>query len=310
MEPREFKFKFMVMTVTATLDDTYLTVKQGVRKWKVEVARLKYLYVIDHDNVGHECILAHEAGPNQLKRVRFNASFGQQSFDEFIQAVLARRPEIDIREKPLDEAHKLMGAPNFVKWAPLIAVVLVVGAVAVFFIPAILHGLDSGQQTIDAAQCAAECDVATSNLTVRGTLLLDAAIQKETTREGSSVKTVQVYVPLVPRDWKAGDPIYLVVETPDMSNAEFDELAALDAVPAVLRDTLWEGLGSDEAEFFEKDVGLKLADEVRLLEYRAKPERDLYLGLGAIGLTLLIMVIVAIVIARKGGASRAAGKKA
>ena len=304
MAIQEFKFKFMVITIKASLDEMSLTVKQGLRTFRAEVPKLKHLYVLDHENVGHELILTHEVGPNQLKRIRFNASFGEPQFQALINAILVLRPDIDIRKLPVAEAHKLMGATNWVKKAPLIAVGLIVAVVTVMMLPTLLHGLDSGQQTLDVAQCAVECERDTDNLSVRGTLLFDDMIEKETTREGSSLRTIEYYIPLVPPDWNKGDMVHMVVETPDLSDAQFEELSTMPAIPGVLRDTWWEGLGSDELAFFKKDIALNMAPGVRLLEYKADPKDDLYLALAVIGVVFFIMFIVVIVIAIKGGASR------
>jgi hypothetical protein len=174
----------------------------------------------------------------------------------------------------------------------------------VFMWPSLLHGLDSGQQTLDVAQCAAECERDTDNLSVRGMPLFEDTIEKETTREGSSLRTVEYYIPLVPPDWKKGDAVHMVVETPDLSDEQFEQFSKMDAIPGVLRDTWWEGLGSDELAFFKKDIALNMAPGVRLLEYKADPKDDLYLALAVIGVVFLIMFIVAIVLAIKGGASR------
>ncbi|MBN2494096.1 MAG: hypothetical protein JXR96_05860 [Deltaproteobacteria bacterium] len=295
MAAQEYKFKFTVFTVTATLDDVQLTVKQGPRRMKADLATLRYLYVLDHANVGHELILACEVAPGKLKRIRFNSDFGQAEFGALVDALVQLKPEIDIRTLPIGEAHKKMGATNFVALAPVIAMLAVTGLVAVLFVPAFIHGLDSGSQTVDVKDCLGECELQTRNLIVRGVVLGDESIQKETTTEGSSAKTIEYFFPLVSEDWKPGEPVHWVIKTPELTDAEAEKIDPAAGIQVVLRDVWWEGLDSDAEDYFKNEIKLVLAEDLRMVEYQADTALEAGIGLGVVGFTLLVMAIIAIV---------------
>lgn len=298
---QEFKFKFKVVTITAILDETSLTVKQGLAKWRVGLADLRHLYVIEQEGVGLVMILSYEAGPNKLKHRRVTASPGQPGFDALIKALLARRPDIDIRDKPIPEAYALMRLSNNLKWlVPAIVGSIVLALMSLFAIPYLLHGLDSGKQVIDVTQCSTTCDVNTHNLVVRGKLLMDAAIEKETTHRRGGV-SVKYYIPLVPKDYKPGDPIYMVVETSRLSPLQLKKLAALHSFRGILRNIWFEGLDSDVVDFFRQKSGLNIADQARLLDLDASPSSDLWLALLILGVSLFVLAIAFVVAYRRIG---------
>lgn len=248
MEQKTFEFTYMMMKIKVTTDDQWVTVKQGLRSWTVAIADLKYLYIIDREGVGREMILAYEKIPGKLKRVRVNAFFGEAGFNNLLDHLLALRPDIDIRDLPSKEAHKLMKAPDVVNLTLGIMTLAFTGIMAIISAPWFIHGLDSGEQTINAGECALVCNVETRNLNVRGYLAIAFAIE-ETTENDYDV-SIDYYIPLVPFDWEPEDPVFLVLKTPDISESEFDILAKMDAIPCVLRDILWEGLGNERKTFF------------------------------------------------------------
>jgi hypothetical protein len=76
-------------------------------------------------------------------------------------------------------------------------------------------------------------------------------------------------------------------------------LARQSEFTGVLRDIWWEGLSDEAAAYFKGKMGLRLSDGARLLEYRADHKEGMWIGLLAVGVTLLIMVAVALAVARK-----------
>lgn len=101
-----FALKMALNTVHATVDETALTYKLGVSKRTVPMANLRHLYVIP-GSVRQLVISYDDAG--KLKRVTIGANDGQPAFDALVDAVLVRRPEIDIRHLPAKEANRLLG---------------------------------------------------------------------------------------------------------------------------------------------------------------------------------------------------------
>ena len=67
----------------------------------------------------------------------------------------------------------------------------------------------------------------------------------------------------------------------------------------VLRNVLWEGLASDNKDFFKSQYGLAIADPVYLCELGINTKTSLIIFFAALGLTALVMLIVVVVIARR-----------
>jgi hypothetical protein len=302
MAIQEFQFKFMVVPVKATIDEAHLTVKQGVRTFKAEIARLKHLYVLSHPNTGLECIISYETPEGKTKRMRVVGNFGEQQFSELVEALVKLKPGIDIRKMPLKEAHKLMGATNLVVVAPVIVFVVGILVVGVIFLPGLVHGFDFGQQELDITKCRATCPSATRNIILtNGYLNIEHYVEETTTttNRGSTSETVRYYIPYAALEWQKGDPIYIVVETPQISEQELDALAEKDTLQGLLRNVLWEGLPGDTKKYFETDLNLNLAPEVRLVEYGADPRFDLILPFIIMGGFAIIMLIVTIILRRQ-----------
>lgn len=307
MSAQEFNYKFMMLNIKARIEDGVLTIKQGPRRFKAEIARLRHLYIIEHENVGYELILTHEVGPNKLKRIRTNGDFKAPAFQELVDTLVQLRPEIDIREMPMAEAHKLMGAANFVGAAPWIVVALITGMMAVFLSPQILHGFDGDPQTIDVSKCQADCDIQSKKLVLKGRILVDASIAETTTstQSGSTSTSVRYFFPMVPNSWKKGDPVYWVIETPELTDDELRQVDPQKGIPGTLRDIFWEGLEDEGRNFFTKEYGLTIAEDVRLVEYKANTQVEFYIGIGVTGFVFVLMLIISIVIKRKQKAGKA-----
>ncbi len=127
--------------------------------------------------------------------------------------------------------------------------------------------------------------------------LIDAALQIETTSEGST--TVQWAIPLVPADWQHGDPVHVVLKTHELSAEEAVGLDPAAGVEGVLRTVMWEGLPTDEADDLRNNNGIDLAEDAVEVEYQADTSLDLYLGVGLVGFIFVLMSIISVVVARK-----------
>ncbi|MBN1410123.1 MAG: hypothetical protein JW969_04710 [Spirochaetales bacterium] len=291
---KEFNFKYTLISIKAVIDDTNtLSIKQGLKTWKTEILRLKHLYVITHPDTGYEMILTHEDDNGKLKKIRLNSNFGQPGFQELIDELLKLRPDIDIRDKSVKEAHKIMGTINFVRLAPVIVYIIVVGFIAVFFLPSLMHGLDSSEQILSVRDLGIPAVLKAHNVTITGACLYIENYMAVTDSKGN----IRNYIPVVPDTFIPTDPIYLVLETNGMTEPELQNLAAGDTFKGVIRNIFWEGLSLDQKAFFKSDLKLNLAEGVLLMQYDADVKEDLNIALIILGIVAVIMLAFVIIVA-------------
>ncbi len=287
---QEFKFQYTVVSNTATLDARDVRFKMGLRTQKTELSSLKHLY-IQHQMAGdlQELILTYSHG-HKLKRIRVYSNEGEVGFDQTVAAILARRPDIDIRHMPEKEALAMMGAVNTEKWSAISVPIIVTLVMAVLLYPTIKHGFDSGHEKITVAQLAKGEPLSSRNLTLtKGQLCLDTAIEKTTTKEGST--TVRYYIPVIPKRSRCDKAtVAVVLETDELTPEEDEELVSSKTIDGILKNVWWEGLGSKEHDFFVEEQGVKMAEEVALVEYQGKPGDYKLIVFVVLGLTIVIMI--------------------
>ncbi len=299
MQAQQFNFKFMVMGISAILDaQGGLRVTMGLRKLDTSLVAVKYLYVVDHGGQGgQELLLCHEVAPGKTKIFRITSDHGNPEFQRFVHTLAQLRPEADLRALDMRAAHDMMGATNVTALVPLIMVPLITACFAVFALPWFIHGLDRGHIDIDVAAFADSPELDSRNVTVHaGQLLVDQSLQIETTSDSGT--SIEWAIPLVPPDWRSGDPIHVVLKTHELSG---QEAAALDpaSIDGVVRNVLWEGLDDDETSYFRDSIGVSLSENVVEVEYQAETTMELIMGISMVGFVFVLMVIVAFVVARQ-----------
>lgn len=104
--PESFSLKMALNTVHATVDDSALTYKIGISKRTVLLSNMRHLYVVGGSV--RQLVISYDDG-GKLKRVTIGANDGQPAFDALVAAILAHRPEIDIRQLPAKQANALLG---------------------------------------------------------------------------------------------------------------------------------------------------------------------------------------------------------
>ncbi|MBN1525433.1 MAG: hypothetical protein JW904_13170 [Spirochaetales bacterium] len=291
MAVQEFQFELMTIKVAVVVDGIYCTIKQGLSTKKIELNKITYLYSHHIREITNECIIVYETDAGKSKLFRFSSNFGDPGFKKTVDAIAACKPGADIRSMPEKEAHKLMKAVNVGSITPLIVFIVVIALFSVFFLPAILHGLDSGRETVDIALCRDECKTASRNVVLSGGYLyLEVYAYDETTNDN--------FIAYVPADWSPGDPVYAVIKTPPMSESDLAGLANQEHLNLVLRNVLWEGLESDIKDYYTNELSMPLAGNVRLFEYGADTGFDLMMALVIIGLAMIILFAVMLVISR------------
>ncbi len=291
MAAQEFQFRYLMYNCTAVIDDVYLTVKQGVRTRQVELHRLRHFFVHVVPSSGIECLIGYETQEGKKKVMRFNANLGDPGFAAFAEALGKAKPAIDIRSLDAKAAHKLMGAVSIRSLVPIIVFAASAVVLAVIFLPALIHGLDSGSAVIDAAACAGTCDTASRNVT-----LTNGYVHDEYMSEQEGKRDVNHYLLYVPGGWEKTDPVYLVIKTPGYDDEMLENVATREEISGVLRNVLWEGLDNDWRTQFKNEWNITIAPESRLVEYAAEPRIEFALVAVIIGTMLAVTLILSVVV--------------
>lgn len=299
-EARTFRFRYTLYMVDARLDDHQIVVKTGIRTVAAPFAGLRQLYVVrapGRDDV--ELLLGYVDARGRQRRLRAFADRDQPGFDQLVEAILARRPEIDIRHLSVSEAYRRTGSKEMEGVALPVVMLLGVLVVAVLFGPMLVHGFDRGHAEVTLAQLIAGDLPDTRNLVVtEARAAIDEAVQAQAGAD-AKLQTVTAYIPLVSPERVPGELVRVVLEVRGLKAAAFDELAGVRRFPGVLRDVWWEGLAQRTRKAFD-ERGVALADEVRLVQYRADGRQDLALAGGVLGLMLLLIAGVWWVLRKRG----------
>lgn len=302
-ETQRFAFRYTVFNVAATLDATHLQARSGMRTVVVPIARLQQLYVRDDRRADHvELLLTHHDAKGRLKRARLFADKKEPGFDALIEALLARRPEADVRHLSTSEAYQLSGSKEL-EWLALPVVMLVGWAIlALLFSPLIRHGFDSGQATVEVAAFAEPHALPSRNVTVRGRLLPGSALKGNgkaaINTPGGEGNADVWWVPLVPADWQPGEAVYAVLKVRRQSPAALKRLAEGDAFDGILRNIWWEGLSERRHTAFHKR-GVALASSAVLIEHEASRRSDLVIAGALLGGLLVLIVGVGFTLRRR-----------
>ncbi|MCB9523760.1 MAG: hypothetical protein H6702_10355 [Myxococcales bacterium] len=281
---QQFEFQHAVFNVAAVLDAERLIVRVGMKTVVAPIARLQHLHVLSGAREdAQELLLTYATPKGKLKRARIFSDRGEPGFDHLVAALLARRPDIDIRGLPQAEVWERVGAKPL-EWVVL-PLVMAVGwlVLAVLFAPMLVHGLDGGHAQVTVAELTA-AHPGTRNLTVIGRPVPEASVQVQAPDTGQT----RLWMPLVGPGWQPGDPVTVVLRARYLTAARLDAVLAADRHAGMLRDLLWEGLeGKRRAELLAK--GVRLAPTVRLVELGATPRTDLLAALGVLGFLALII---------------------
>lgn len=295
---RVFEFRYTVFNVSARLDARRFEVRAGVRTMAAPVDRLQHLYVhVDPERGVDELLLSYAAPGGRLKRIRVFADAGEGGFTRLVDALLAARPDIDIRHLERREAWDRTGSRELDRWVLPGMMAVAIAALALMFAPRVLHGFDRGEATISAAALARGERPETRNLIVEGRLLIDGAHFAEHDPERAGEATT-AWIPLVGPDHGATEPVGALLEVRNRTRADILALAERARFEGLLRDIWWEGLDGRRRAAMEKQ-GLRLAPEVAVVEFGASPGSDLAIALGVVGLLTAMMLGVTLALRRR-----------
>ena len=294
--PEIHAYGYMAFRCEALVDGDVLAVKQGVRPHQIRLSRLTHLYLQTRDNV-QTLWLVEQRSHRGPKMHRIVANAGDLGFLGLVESLVAKRSDIDLRGHDEKQALRLMGVRDVSWWLGvllLIAPVLVGAAM----LPRLLHGLDFGEERVSITSLSKGRTPGSRNVVITGARAkLSDSVEVTTTRtQGArgAAESTRTLVPLVPPAWDRNQPIHALLEIRDMSSSEESVVERATKFRGVVRDILWEGLSEEDRAYLTTEAGLKLADDVRLVEYRANPRYDLLVFLGGTGVSVLVVLAMGI----------------
>lgn len=281
--------------------DREIRAKIGLRKVNIPLEQLKHVFVQELETAGmSELILCQQLMSGKLKSHRLPSKAGEPGFRAAVEAIVADKPEADIRSMDPLEARQLMQTANSHKWV-LIAIVPVATLVlAIMGLPKFIHGIDSGHADIAAAQFASQQLPDTRNLTLnRAIAAVDFAVQLTTTtrRSGSTTTSVDYFVPVIDPAGSKDQNVHLVIKCKEK---HLDELRAASEIPGVLRNVLWEGVPDDVDDHMRNESKLPLASVVHLFDYKANTKVEFGIWTAIVAGTFVLMSVICFFVYRRG----------
>jgi hypothetical protein len=233
-----------------------------------------------------ELILWYEKSPGKDRQVFLPADPGNVEIRALADELGRRFPQADLRQLPPREALKRIPVSW---WQPQVFIwpVFTLSIVCLFFLPQFIHSFNRGHQTLTAEAVSRGIQPQTNYLTIHGKVL-DLGL-REKTGTGRR-KTYRQYYPLVPFNWKPGEPVFILLETSDYTSQEKGPFLSQTAFRGLWRTVLWEGPSSGQLDYLRKNYGLTFSPAPMLLEVNVDPASEAAFSLIILGLYGLVIV--------------------
>lgn len=294
-----FTFQYTVISIEANLEGNQLSVKQGIRNFKIAVSEIHQMWMGKMPPGDFmELVIVTKNSAGKEKKFRFYSNDGEQGLKDLADELARQRPSADLRNLSREDAFARMKATDTAKVAFWAVPFIIVAVLAAGTSPFLVHGLDKGSAAVSADDLKDGNNTGTRNLSVQGRAL-NQGLEESTTRKGKT--TVRMYFPVVGPNYQEGAPVHLLVQTGNLTEAELNEVLGKNEFQGVLRNVLWEGPSSKQVKFFKSEYNLPMADNVLLLELGANTSTDLYIFIAILTVTFVIMAGVMIVLKRQMG---------
>jgi len=294
-----YTFQYTVLGIEANLEGNQLSVKQGIRNFQLAVSEIQMMWMGKMPPGDFlELVIVTKNAAGKEKKFRFYSNDGEQGLKDLVDELARQRPSADLRSLSREEAFARMKTADTAKLAFWAVPFIIVGVLAAGTSPFLIHGLDKGSAVVSADDLKAGNNSGTRNLTVQGRAL-NQGLEESSTRKGKT--TVRMYFPVVGPDYQEGQPVHLLVQTGNLTEAELNEVLGKNEFQGVLRNVLWEGPSGKQVKFFQSEYSLAMADNVMLLELGASTSNDLYIFIAILTVTFVIMAGVMIVLKRQMG---------
>jgi hypothetical protein len=195
------------------------------------------------------------------KKIQLFTQHGEQGFHALIDGLNQAIPQKCLNHLDKKEAFKIMKAADPKKVGALGAMIVIFVLSTIFMYPGLCHYFDFGYDDEVYVEDIVAGDYESRNVTLYGYPLQETL--EETYTKGSTT-TITYFVPIVGESWEDGDPIEVILKfsEDDYYNADEESLE----FTGVIRNIWYEGIDSDEAEFFETEYGFEVSDDVVMVE--------------------------------------------
>lgn len=297
MQPREYKVSYMVHSNKFTFDGVNVTVTMGpLRKRTFPFNSIQNYYVFENGPYRSLWVTyLNEKG--KLKKAQLFADIGDVGFRELVNDLNSSIGGKSLNHLPEKEAFKVMKQANPKKMGMLVAAILFIGISTAAMYPGLRHFFDFGFEYAEVQDLIRGEDFGTRNLELSG-IPLDVAVEEYYTSTGgrsSSEVNTKTFIPLVPPDWDYDRPIMVVMQFDYVTESEFDAILEHSTFTGVVRDIGYEGLDSDEREYFMTEYGLEVPEDAILFEVTGAQHNDshmIWIWIGVNGFLVIISAIV------------------
>ena len=292
---QEFNLNYVTSKTHVNIENRTLHAKIGpLIKKNIELSNIKHFYLSDNKDY-RELIIRYTKANGKLSNVRLICAYGVEDLDNLANTLGAHLPSTDLRKMDSKEAFKILKAVNTQKLAIWIVFIVLTSVMTVVFLPGLIHYMDSGHETVTIEDLISGKELSSHNLTIEGIVLNKGMWEKTTTtNKGSTTTTEKNFFPLISDTWVEGEPIHVLIETDEMTQAETDEFVYKTSFIGTTRNVLWEGIDSDQIDFFKKEYGITFDENAILFEIiEGKP--DVY-AIWAFGGVILIELIILLVV--------------
>ncbi len=280
----------------AELTEEEIMLKQGLRTWRIPVRKLVGIYLYDYIQM-RMLVLGYNNG-DKIKKVQLPVDPFQAK--PFMEALLnLAPPEANLLSLEKKEALSRMGVSDMSKTAPLIILAVLFALVAVPMFPTLVHGFwDTSKTTVDLASLYQGTAPSSNYIHVKGRLAeMGVTETTEYTKNGRVTNTVETdYIPLLPPNWKQGQPIKVVLEvSEDDVSAMSDKMGQTVEVDGMIENLLWEGVPGDVLDYMAKQQASPVEGAI-VIAYNSHPADYRFLSYIVFGVVVLICLIIGVVI--------------
>lgn len=291
---REFIFTYMTTKNSFTFDGVNVLVKMGpFRKKTFLFNNIIHYYVFDN-NAYRSLFITYNDEQGKQRKVQMFSQLGEIGFRDLVEELNNTIGNKGLNHLPEKEAFAAMKTLNPKKWGGVAAFGIMFAIVTALFYPGLRHYFDFGFENAEVRQLIAD-DIGTRNLNLAGVPLYETLEETTTTtKSGSTTTTVKVYIPVVDPEWDYDRPVQVIMEFDELSDSEYDAVFESSEFVGVVRDVWYEGLDSDQKQFFRDEYNLDVADDAILFEVTGEQHNDgmiFWIWLGVIGLFVIIFVI-------------------
>jgi hypothetical protein len=257
----EYLFSYMTNKTSLTYDGMNLIIKQGpFRTTTIPMMSVLNWYLYE-DKTYRSLFITYTHESGKQKKVQLFAQLGEPGFAALIEGMNAALGQKGLNHLDKKEAFKIMKTADPKKVGALAAMIIVFALTTTVMLPGLLHFFDFGFDDEVFVEELIAGEYESRNMTLYGYPLEETL--EETYTKGSTT-TITYYIPIVGEDWEYGDQIDVIMKFSEDDYYNADEESV--AFTGVARNIWYEGLDSDEKEFFNTEYGFEVSEDVIMFE--------------------------------------------